>query len=230
VTNKKNADAFKKVLKDAYDGIISDNLGLNESGHALSGTAVMSKDEINKLLEFSEVEEYAEEEEGYNDYRKDNKKSKRKSSSSTRNKKKKPDDSNDNRKSKEDYRDKRRKDKSEEDYTKNHKKEELGVSSILLIPFKILVLPIIIFLSVIIIILDFVSLAVWIVSKVLLVASIAVASIYGYLVYTGSAEIRYDLFAACGVAFVLSVFLPLITKIFRAPLKSINNTLKDFVF
>ncbi|MDS0526987.1 DUF1700 domain-containing protein [Clostridium sp. SHJSY1] len=234
VTNEKNAEAFKKVLKDAYDGIISNKSSMNENGQALGNTTVMSKDEIDELLDSTKdefEEDYYDDNYDYEETRVNKKTRKRRSSSGSSSKKrsKGKDDEYDKEKSKNRKR-KKDKDYKEEHDKHHHKEESSGIFSFLMIPLKILVIPIIIVLSIIILILEVISIAVWIVSKVLFIASIAVASVYGYQVYTGSAPMRYDLFAACGAAFILGILLPLITKIFRAPLKEINNSLKDFVF
>jgi uncharacterized membrane protein len=223
VVNKKNADAFKKVLKEAYDGISSSSSALNNNGQASENTMVMSKEELNKLLDSAKEEDEYNYYDDYQDKKSSKKREKKTSSSSGKNKKKKH---GNNGKSKENSNNRKRKSDGETD----HEKEELGLLSILLIPFKILALPVIIVLSVIIFILDLISAAIWIVSKVLLVASVAAASIYGYQVYTGSADIRYDVIAACGAAFIASICLPLVPKVLTKPLKLINDTLKDFVF
>lgn len=238
VMNERNAKAFKKVLKDAYDGIISNKSVLNESGHPLDSTTVMNKDEIDELLHSAEddyydddYDDYDDDYDDYDDYEEEKvkkrvKKKRRSSSSTSSRKKRKGKDDDDRERSK----NKKKNDIEKESKKHHHKEESNGLLSIFLIPLKLLAVPIIIVLSVIILILDLISVAVWIVSKVLLIASIAVASVYGYQVYIGSAPMRYDLFAACGAAFILGILLPLIIKIFRAPLKEINNSLKDFVF
>ena len=103
-------------------------------------------------------------------------------------------------------------------------------SSLLLIPLKILVLPVIAILSILIFICKIISISSWLVSKVIIVGAIAIAAIHGYRIYIGQVAREYNIFLACGIGFIVSIFLPSIVRILPNTLQGINNSLKDFVF
>ncbi|WP_133016025.1 J domain-containing protein [Clostridium cuniculi] len=103
-------------------------------------------------------------------------------------------------------------------------------SSLLLIPLKILVLPVIVILSILIFICKIISISSWLVSKVIIVGAIAIAAIHGYRIYIGQVAREYNIFVACGIGFIVSIFLPSIVRIVPNTLQGINNSLKDFVF
>ena len=103
-------------------------------------------------------------------------------------------------------------------------------SSLLLIPLKILVLPVIAILSIVIFICKIISISSWLVSKVIIVGAIAIAAIHGYRIYIGQVAREYNIFLACGIGFIVSIFLPSIVRILPNTLQGINNSLKDFVF
>ncbi|MBQ8997326.1 MAG: DnaJ domain-containing protein [Clostridium sp.] len=103
-------------------------------------------------------------------------------------------------------------------------------SGLLLIPLKILVLPVIAILSILIFICKIISISSWLVSKVIIVGAIAIAAIHGYRIYIGQVASEYNIFVACGIGFIVSIFLPSIVRILPNTLQGINNSLKDFVF
>ena len=69
----------------------------------------------------------------------------------------------------------------------------------------------------------------WIASKVIIIASIAGASIHGYQIYIGHA-VQYKIFILCAIGFIVSLFLPSILRVLPRILEGINNRLKRFVF
>lgn len=109
------------------------------------------------------------------------------------------------------------------------KKESSSIGTIIKLPFKIVAFPIIIVLSIILFLCKILSLMYWIVSKAIMIASIAGASIHGYQVYIGQA-IQYKIFILCAIGFIIALFLPSILKVLPSILESINNRLKRFVF
>ena len=90
--------------------------------------------------------------------------------------------------------------------------------------FKNIILTILIFICRII------SLSSWLVSKVIIVGVIAIAAIQGYRIYIGQVPKEYSIFIACGIGFVVSIFLPSIVRIIPNTLQGVNNTLKEFTF
>ena len=99
-----------------------------------------------------------------------------------------------------------------------------------MIPVKILVLPIIALLSILIFICRIISISSWIVAKVIIFGAIAISAIHGYRIYTGQIAMEYTVFIACGIGFIVSIFLPSIVRIVPNMLQGINNSLKNFVF
>lgn len=105
-----------------------------------------------------------------------------------------------------------------------------GILGLLLIPLKILALPIIAILSILIFICRIISISSWLVAKVIIFGAIAIAAIHGYRIYTGEVAKEYNVFVACAIGFMVSMFLPSIVRILPNTLQGINNILKDFVF
>ena len=215
VVNEKNAEAFKKVLKEAYDELTEK--ASNED------TIVMSKEEFNKLLE-EEQEEYDDyDEDGYDDYSYDEvrhkekqRRERRTSRNRTKRKKKKREPSRPRR--------------EEQEYSREFDDEDIDLPWYISIPLKIAALPFVIILSIIIMIFDILNAALWAVTKILILGSVAVAAIHGYQVYSGMSLVRYEVFVGCAGVFVLSIILPLIFRTLPKPLKIMNNKLKAFVF
>ena len=110
-------------------------------------------------------------------------------------------------------------------------KEKKGINlfSIVLLPLKIMIVPIIIVLSILLILLKLISFATWIVSKVLIVAAIAVTSIHGYQIYMG-ATMDIRIFVVAAAVGISSIFIPYIVKTVPTIIEAINNKLKDFAF
>lgn len=227
VSNKKNADAFLKVLEEAYkDALFQVTTTSKEKGQAFGDTVMFTDDELNEIRSDYYDEDLCYDEEPYDeDIYEEEKRS---------NRKRKRRHSNSNAKRKKGNKEKDR-DKDKIDNKKNLKKGEeenrtKKESNILLLPFKIIVFPIIIILSIIIFILKFIDAIIWIATKILLIASIAGASIYGYEVYCGRIYMDIRVFIICGGIFILSVILPYITGSVPNLLSGINNSLKNFIF
>ena len=89
--------------------------------------------------------------------------------------------------------------------------------------------PIIIVLSILLILLKLISFATWIVSKVLIVAAIAVTSIHGYQIYMG-ATMDIRIFVVAAAVGISSIFIPYIVKTVPTIIEAISNKLKDFAF
>ena len=91
-------------------------------------------------------------------------------------------------------------------------------------------LPIIVLLSILIFICRIISISSWIVSKVIIFGAIAISAIHGYRIYTGQIAREYTVFVACGIGFIVSIFLPNISRIVHNMLQGINNSLKKLLF
>lgn len=100
----------------------------------------------------------------------------------------------------------------------------------LLIPLKILAFPIIIILTILSMIFKVINISAWIVSKIIIIAAIAVAAIQGYRIYTNQIPKEYEVFIICIVGFGISVFLPSILKVICNVIDKSNEMLKEFVF
>lgn len=109
------------------------------------------------------------------------------------------------------------------------KKESSSVATIIKLPFKILAFPVIIILSISLFLCKILNLMSWVASKVIIIASIAGASIHGYQIYVGYA-VQYKIFILCAIGFIVALFLPSILKVLPNILEGINNRLKRFVF
>ncbi|MEN8078348.1 DnaJ domain-containing protein [Clostridioides difficile] len=114
--------------------------------------------------------------------------------------------------------------------TVKKEKASNGILDLLIIPLKVLSLPIIAILTILIFICRIISISSWLVAKVIIVGVIAISAIHGYQIYTGQAVSNYKIFIACGVGFIVSLFLPSIVRVVPNMLQRINNSLKKFVF
>lgn len=216
VSNKKNAEAFKKVLKDAYDSLITDNSNEN--------TLIMTKEEFEELSKKEEEEYY--DDYGYDDYdyydedeyEEDRRRRKERNKREKRRKRQKRN------------RDKDYEDERDRRYDSYNEEREDFLPWYIKLPLKILALPFVIIFSVILFIFDIINAALWAVTKILIVASIVAAGGLIYLYYNGMLELRTDLLTVCGAVFLVSIILPAIVKAIPKPLQIINNKLKAFVF
>ncbi len=95
--------------------------------------------------------------------------------------------------------------------------------------FKILALPVIAILWITLFLCKILNLISWIASKIIVIASIAGASIHGYQVYIGHA-VQYRVFIPCAIGVIVSLFLPSILRVLPTILEVINNSLKRFIF
>ena len=117
----------------------------------------------------------------------------------------------------------------------NNKKRELkkednsSIGTLIQFILKVLALPIIVILTILIFLCKVINLISWIVTKIIIIGSIAAASIHGYQVYIGQ-PMYYEIFIGCAIAFLVALLLPSILKIVPSLLEKINNKLKDFAF
>lgn len=111
-----------------------------------------------------------------------------------------------------------------------NKQKSVGVTSIVLIPLKILALPIIAVLTLLGIICKVLSVSSWIVSKIIIIGAIAISAIHGYRIYTGQIPREYNIFVICAIGFIISIFLPSVLKLISSSVDTSNKVLKGFVF
>lgn len=111
-----------------------------------------------------------------------------------------------------------------------NKQKSVGVTSIVLIPLKILALPIIAVLTLLGIICKVLSVSSWIVSKMIIIGAIAISTIHGYRIYTGQIPREYNIFVICAIGFIISIFLPSVLKLISSSVDTSNKALKGFVF
>lgn len=111
-----------------------------------------------------------------------------------------------------------------------NKQKSVGVTSIVLIPLKILALPIIAVLTLLGIICKVLSVSSWIVSKMIIIGAIAISAIHGYRIYTGQIPREYNIFVICAIGFIISIFLPSVLKLISSSVDTSNKALKGFVF
>lgn len=111
-----------------------------------------------------------------------------------------------------------------------NKQKSVGVTSIVLIPLKILALPIIAVLTLLGIICKVLSVSSWIVSKMIIIGAIAISAIHGYRIYTGQIPREYNIFVICAIGFIISIFLPSVLKLISSSVDTSNKVLKGFVF
>ena len=110
-----------------------------------------------------------------------------------------------------------------------NRKESSTVAKAIKLPFKLLAIPVIVVLTIILFLCKILNLISWIASKVIIIASIAGASIHGYQIYIGHA-VQYKIFILCAIGFIVCLFLPSILRVLPRILEGINNRLKRFVF
>lgn len=225
IKDEKILEKFLSLFKEAYDALMNEKSKedkLSDRVKEISATSTSSNENFEHYIKEKDIDsEYYPEE--YNEYdsRKSRiNKSKSKSNGNTRKNGKK--NKKDNIVSKKD--DKYKKNNSQ----RNREKKNTYIDLVKL-PFKILAFVIVVVLSIIIFVLKLISLATWLVSKLLIIASIGIASIHGYQIYMGQVP-DYRIFFVCGVVFIVSLFLPSIIKTLPNILESINNRLKSFVF
>ena len=255
VKNEKNAAAFEAVLTKAYNDILSQKENISEEQELAEEATDCEVDD----LEYDEYEEYNDldyddfedgqvvdketfyrsfdEYDDYHDHkpkkRKKKKTQRRTNSKGEKNKKVKEnhrlDDDYDKYKDKQDKGDERYNRYEGKNVKRVKEKKEINLFSIVLLPLKIMIVPIIIVLSILLILLKLISFAKWIVSKVLIVAAIAVTSIHGYQIYMGAImDIR--IFVVAAAVGISSIFIPYIVKTVPTIIEAINNKLKDFAF
>lgn len=225
IKDDRRLQKFLSLFKEAYDALMEEKAKeekLSDRVKEISATSTSSNENFENYIKEKDIdrEYYSEEYNGYDSRKSRKNKSKSRSKSSTKNSGKK--NNKDNVKSKKE--EKYKKDKVKASREKNNSSFDL-----IKLPFKIVAFAIVVVLSIIIFVLKVISLATWLVSKLLIIASIGISSIHGYQIYMGQGP-DYRIFFWCGVAFIISLFLPSIVKTLPSILESINNKLKNFVF
>lgn len=221
VQDERRAKAFIKVFDKAFEEIKAEKEKIQNQQTII----INDKNYLKDYLKNDNIDEYKDFSE-YNEVSSENKPKKKSSSRNTTIKKQ---NSNRNKVSKYKKSDsKKEKNNSKRDRRKE--KENLSEeSSIINLFLKVLLVPIIVILTIVIFLCKVINLISWIATKIIIIGSIAVASIHGYQIYIGQ-PINYEIFALCAIAFLVSLFLPSILKIVPAVLEKINNKLKDFAF
>lgn len=241
-TVKMSAEEIQEIIRKSKES------SLNERHIAISKEEFLSLDESEY-----EAEEVVEVRKRSNDKSKAKNKAKKKNNKNTYKEKK---DSIDKNKSKNNYNDEddnynensfrsKMRNNANSKESKNTMSEQKGdrrekvvvksndnnsnILSLIKIPFKILALPIILILSVIIFLCKIINLTCFLVSKIIIIGAIGIASIHGYQIYTGH-PMQWKIFALCALAVVVAFFLPAIVRVVPNILGRINTSLKNFVF
>ncbi|MBQ3421297.1 MAG: DnaJ domain-containing protein [Romboutsia sp.] len=252
VVNMKNAEAFKKILKDAYEGITKKK--------STENTLVMTKEEFHKFamkqagFSYSDDEEdeesyYDDEEEdsyyddeddyyeeyGYysdisdsDEYEEDKPRERRSVKYNKKNKRK-------NKKKSKEGNKRNRSAKREPDYdedrvSRRERSSENKLPWIIRIPISIVFLPFILVFSVVLFIFYILDLVLGIIAKLVIFASVVIAIGYGFAVYKEMIPLDNRVFIICGASFIVAlILLPVIRVIFKS-LEILNNKLKAFVF
>lgn len=111
------------------------------------------------------------------------------------------------------------------EHVKKKRERDKDRNSFIRILRKVLVTPIIMVISIIILFCEVLNVISWIVSKIMIVGSIALASIHGYQIYNGQA-IQYKIFILSGCVFILAFCLPTVTKTLSKLLNNVKGKLK----
>lgn len=220
INDEKRAKAFIKVFDKAYE-----NIKLEREKPQADNTVIMGIDEFSG---FEHLEDKFEREiveaENY--------------SSSVRGKRKTSYNSSSIKKKKTSKTNSAKRNSAEKSNDKNNikekavvkeKRESSMVSTLLQLPLKAIALIGIVILSTILLLCKVISLASWLASRLIMAATIGVASIHGYQIYIGHA-IRYDIFILCAAAFIIALFLPSIVRIVPSIIGGVNNKLKEYAF
>ena len=232
IKDERRAKKFIEVFDKAYEEIKLERENTQNQQTMImniNDTALKNyqKNDFDKVEECNYVfrRDEIDEEEGNFIITKEKRKSySKKSSSKNKKSNKKASENKDKDRSKE-----KSKNESNKKVVIKKKKESYSIGTIIKLPFKIVAFPVIIVLSIILFLCKILSLMSWIASKVIMIASIAGASIHGYQVYIGHA-IQYKIFILCAIGFIVALFLPSILNILPNILEGINNRLKRFVF
>ncbi len=225
IKDERRLQKFLNLFKEAYDALMDEKAReetLNFTVKEISATSTSSNENFHNYIKEKDIdsEYYPEEYNEYNSTKLRRSKSKSRNKSSARNSTKK--NSKDNVKPKKEK-------KYKMDKPKRGKGDKSTFLDLIKLPLKVVAFAIVVVLSLIIFILKVISLATWLFSKLLIIASIGIASIHGYQIYIGQVP-DYRIFFLCAIAFVLSLLLPSIIKSLPSILESINSRLKNFIF
>lgn len=215
VENKANAEAFINVLDKAYNTLIQGAEKIEKD--SIENTVIMNPVEVNTYL--NEVTSKEDGQATGNNI------------DSTKNKIKntyKNNSINKANKSKINNNTKKQYGKSENQKIKKVKTKEKKDSLIIRI-LKIMLYPIITVLSIIIFICKIISMIMWLLSKALIIGSIAIVSIHCYQIYSGDSR-NIKIFLLAALIMVVSLILPYIIKVLPKFIENINNGLKKFAF
>lgn len=218
VVNEKRLNQFLKIFDEAYEALnsLEENRLIDENA-----TSIMKLQEVQKELEDNNRHD--------NHLNRNNSKSKGRSTSIKKNDfTKKSVSKNKDKKNKlgDKKEEKDRQQKAAEKIPKSNAKQ---IVNLVMLPFKILALPVIAILSIIILVLQIINIISWIVTKLLIVASISIGAIHLYQFKLGQ-PINYNILILAASVLLASFFLPYILSFVLKVLKSLNDILKDFVF
>ena len=220
INDEKRAKAFIKIFDEAYESI-----KLEREKPQTDNTVIMGIDEFNvhEDLDYNLEREIVEAE----NYRSSVREKRKISYNSSSVKKKKSSKNNSaKRNSAEKSNDKN---SIKKETVVKEKRKSSMVSTLLQLPLKAIALIGIVILSTILLLCKVISLASWLASRLIMAATIGVASIHGYQIYIGHA-IRYDIFILCAAAFIIALFLPSIVRIVPSIIGGVNDKLKSYVF
>lgn len=229
IKDERRANKFIEVFDKAYEEIKLERENIHNQQTMIMNVNDIAledyeKNNFNKAEESNYVfrrDEIGEEDESFIITKEKRKSYTKKSASKNKKSNKKTSDNKDKLKDK--YKNKPKK------VVTKKKKESSSTGTIIKLPFKILAFPVIVVLSAILFLCKILNLMSWVASKIIIIASIAGASIHGYQVYVGHA-IQYKIFILCAIGFIVALFLPSILKALPNMLGGINNRLKRFVF
>lgn len=235
VVNEKRLNQFLKIFDEAYEALnsleenqLKENKLIDENE-----TAIIKPQEVKRELENNNRHE--------NNLNRNNSKSKgrstsrkktdftQKSISKNKDKKNKLSDKKEQFQ-KNNLNDKKaEKDREQKAVEKRQQSNAKQIFNLVMLPFKILALPVIAILSIIILVLQIINIISWIVTKLLIVASISIGAIHLYQFKLGQ-SINYKILILAASVLLASFFLPYILRFVLKVSKSLNDLLKDFVF
>lgn len=218
VVNEKRLNQFLKIFDEAYEALNSLEENQLEENRLIdeNATSIMKLQEVQKELEDNNINRNNSKSKGRSTSIKKNDFTK-KSVSKNKDKKNKLGDKKE---------EKDRQQKAAEKIPKSNAKQ---IVNLVMLPFKILALPVIAILSIIILVLQIINIISWIVTKLLIVASISIGAIHLYQFKLGQ-PINYNILILAASVLLASFFLPYILSFVLKVLKSLNDILKDFVF
>lgn len=218
VVNEKRLNQFLKMIDEAYEILSS-----SEENKILD-------DDLTLVINPKEIQKELGDDGGDNNYPyRDNSKSKPKNIRRKKDNSYKKQSSNNKDKKKKENEDKEEKNKKQDKIDKNHKEDNKQIISLIMLPLKILLFPVICILTIMILLFKIINIVSWIVTKLLIIASISVGAIHLYQVKLGQ-TINYNILILAVSVLLASFFLPYILRFVLKVLKTINNILRGFVF